>query len=126
MSDMTAVNSAIRVAGGHAICAYLTAGYPDLDSFPRILAEVAAVFAVSSDPHAVAPAQSRTAAATSAAVLVDISVVIPSPFADGPAAGTHGDGIDGVWRSIGSRRRRPLASRPPDLLGCPSNQPPSA
>ena len=43
MSDMTAVNSAIRAAGGHAICAYLTAGYPDLDSFPRILAEVAAV-----------------------------------------------------------------------------------
>lgn len=43
MSDVTAVNSAIRAAGGHAICAYLTAGYPDLDSFPRILAEVAAV-----------------------------------------------------------------------------------
>jgi tryptophan synthase alpha chain len=43
MSDVTAVTTAITAARGHAICAYLTAGYPDLDSFPRILGEVAAV-----------------------------------------------------------------------------------
>jgi tryptophan synthase alpha chain len=42
-SPAGAVTSAIDAAGGQAICAYLTAGYPDLDSFPRILGEVAAV-----------------------------------------------------------------------------------
>jgi tryptophan synthase alpha chain len=39
---ITSVTSAIEVAGGKAICAYLTAGYPGLDSFPEILTSVAA------------------------------------------------------------------------------------
>lgn len=36
-----AVTSAITQADGPAICAYLTAGYPDLESFPDILRAVA-------------------------------------------------------------------------------------
>ena len=44
MSDrVDAVTAAISAAGGHAICAYLTAGYPGLDDFPGILDDVAAV-----------------------------------------------------------------------------------
>lgn len=43
MSDRAdQVTSSIRAAGGHAICAYLTAGYPSLDEFPPILTAVAA------------------------------------------------------------------------------------
>jgi tryptophan synthase alpha chain len=38
-----AVAAAIERTGGHAICAYLTAGYPDLDRFPPILESVARV-----------------------------------------------------------------------------------
>ncbi len=38
-----AVTAAIRAAGGNAICAYLTAGYPDLGSFPSVLSSVAGV-----------------------------------------------------------------------------------
>ena len=44
MSDRAdAVTAAITAAGGQAICAYLTAGYPSLDGFPGILTDVAAV-----------------------------------------------------------------------------------
>jgi tryptophan synthase alpha chain len=35
------VTEAIRAANGHAICAYVTAGYPDLESFPSVLEAVA-------------------------------------------------------------------------------------
>lgn len=38
-----AITAAIRGADGHALCAYLTAGYPDLDRFPQILESVAGV-----------------------------------------------------------------------------------
>jgi tryptophan synthase alpha chain len=38
-----AVTAAIEDAGGQAICAYLTAGYPTLEAFPSILVEVAKV-----------------------------------------------------------------------------------
>lgn len=37
-----AITAAIRGASGPAICSYITAGYPDLESFPGILASVAA------------------------------------------------------------------------------------
>ena len=44
MSDrVDSVTTAIAATGGHAICAYLTAGYPSLESFPGILRDVAAV-----------------------------------------------------------------------------------
>lgn len=38
-----AVTAAIEETDGHAICAYLTAGYPDSGAFPGILASVAKV-----------------------------------------------------------------------------------
>lgn len=42
MSDrIDSVTRAIEAAGGHAICAYVTAGYPTLDDFPGILARIA-------------------------------------------------------------------------------------
>lgn len=42
MNDLISnVTTAIETAGGHAICGYVTAGYPDLESFPDILAKVA-------------------------------------------------------------------------------------
>lgn len=44
MSERAAiVTKAIEDAGGSAICAYLTAGYPTLSDFPPILEEVSAV-----------------------------------------------------------------------------------
>lgn len=54
------VTTAIERAGGKAICAYLTAGYPDLGSFPEILASVAA-----------------------AADVVEVGVPFTDPMADG-------------------------------------------
>jgi tryptophan synthase alpha chain len=36
------VSTAIEKAGGQAICGYVTAGYPDLETFPEILSKVAA------------------------------------------------------------------------------------
>lgn len=45
MTEMTgakSITAAIEAAEGPAICAYVTAGYPDLDSFPEILRSVAA------------------------------------------------------------------------------------
>jgi tryptophan synthase alpha chain len=43
LSDRIAsVTTAIETAGGNAICAYVTAGYPDLETFPEILTMVAA------------------------------------------------------------------------------------
>lgn len=44
MSDPAGdVSAAIDEAAGHALCAYLTAGYPNPDTFPSILAAVAEV-----------------------------------------------------------------------------------
>lgn len=61
MSDRTeSVTKAIEGAGGHAICAYLTAGYPDLEKFPEVLERVA-----------------------SAADVVEIGVPFTDPMADG-------------------------------------------
>lgn len=61
MSDLISkVTAAIDRADGRAICAYLTAGYPDLDTFPEILAEVA-----------------------DAADVVEIGVPFTDPMADG-------------------------------------------
>lgn len=61
MSDRTeSVTKAIEAAGGHAICAYLTAGYPDLEEFPGVLESVAA-----------------------AADVVEIGVPFTDPMADG-------------------------------------------
>lgn len=54
------VTSAIGAAGGHAICAYLTAGYPSLEEFPAILKKTAA-----------------------AADLVEVGVPFTDPMADG-------------------------------------------
>lgn len=55
-----AITAAIRGAAGPAICSYLTAGYPDLESFPGILRSVA-----------------------SASDLVEIGVPFTDPMADG-------------------------------------------
>jgi tryptophan synthase alpha chain len=37
------ITAAVEAAGGHAVCAYLTAGYPTLERFPTILESVASV-----------------------------------------------------------------------------------
>ncbi len=61
MSDRTeSVTKAIETASGYAICAYLTAGYPGLEEFPRVLESVAA-----------------------AADVVEIGVPFTDPMADG-------------------------------------------
>lgn len=61
MSDrVDAITAAIEAAGGHAVCAYLTAGYPTLETFPGILAEVAG-----------------------AADVVEVGVPFTDPMADG-------------------------------------------
>ncbi len=42
MSDhVESVTRALEAAGGHAICAYVIAGYPTLDAFPAILTRIA-------------------------------------------------------------------------------------
>lgn len=43
MTDSEAITSAIEEASGPAVCAYVTAGFPDLETFPGILRSVAAV-----------------------------------------------------------------------------------
>lgn len=61
MSDLISnVTKAIETAGGHAICGYVTAGYPDLESFPDILSKVA-----------------------DAADVVEVGVPFTDPMADG-------------------------------------------
>lgn len=61
MSDrVDAITTAIETAGGTAICAYLTAGYPTLETFPEILEKVA-----------------------SAADVVEVGVPFTDPMADG-------------------------------------------
>lgn len=61
MSEQIAsVTAAIESAGGNAICAYLTAGYPGLESFPEILARV-----------------------SSSADVVEVGVPFTDPMADG-------------------------------------------
>lgn len=61
MSDGAAAVSEAIVAGrGHAICAYVTGGYPDQDGFPEVLSSVAA-----------------------AADLVEIGIPFTDPMADG-------------------------------------------
>lgn len=61
MTDRIAsVTTAVEDADGRAICAYLTAGYPTLESFPAILSRVAA-----------------------AADVVEIGVPFTDPMADG-------------------------------------------
>lgn len=61
MSDrIRAVTTAIETAGGNAICAYVTAGYPTLSAFPGVLEKVAG-----------------------AADVVEIGVPFTDPMADG-------------------------------------------
>ncbi|HSM44330.1 MAG TPA: tryptophan synthase subunit alpha [Acidimicrobiia bacterium] len=61
MSDrIDEVTRAIEAAGGHAICAYVTAGYPSLEAFPGVLAAVAG-----------------------AADIVEVGVPFTDPMADG-------------------------------------------
>ena len=55
-----AITSAIQAANGPAICAYVTAGYPSLDSFPDILRSV-----------------------TESADVVEIGIPFTDPMADG-------------------------------------------
>lgn len=79
-----AVTSAIEAAGGEAICAYLTAGYPDPDSFPSVLAAVA-----------------------SASDVVEVGIPFTDPMADGQTiqqashtALEHGVNLDFVFDVI--------------------------
>lgn len=60
MTDGKTITSAIDRASGPAICAYVTAGFPDLDTFPEILRSVA-----------------------STADVVEIGVPFTDPMADG-------------------------------------------
>jgi tryptophan synthase alpha chain len=60
MNDSRSITTAIEEAPGPAICAYVTAGYPDLGSFPGILRAVA-----------------------SAADVVEVGVPFTDPMADG-------------------------------------------
>lgn len=60
MTDSKGITSAIEEASGPAICAYVTAGFPDLETFPGILRSVA-----------------------SAADVVEIGVPFTDPMADG-------------------------------------------
>lgn len=89
MSDRTeSVTKAIEAAGGHAICAYLTAGYPDLEEFPRVLESVAA-----------------------AADVVEVGVPFTDPMADGQTiqkashqALEQGVNLDYVFDTLAGRR----------------------
>jgi tryptophan synthase alpha chain len=79
-----AVTSAIEAADGLAICAYLTAGYPDPGSFPDLLGAVAA-----------------------AADVVEIGIPFTDPMADGQTiqkashtALEHGVNLDNVFDVI--------------------------
>lgn len=96
MTDrVEAVTTAIEAARGGAICAYLTAGYPTLDEFPRILEEVAAV-----------------------ADVVEVGIPFTDPMADGQTiqkasheALTQGVDLDYVFETLGG-----VDLRPPHLL----------
>lgn len=76
---------AIAAAGGQALCAYLTAGYPDLERFPEILTAVAEV-----------------------ADVVEIGVPFTDPMADGltiqqasHVALGHGVDLDMIFDLVG-------------------------
>lgn len=78
------VTRAIEAAGGQAICAYVTAGYPDPDSFPELLESVAA-----------------------AADVVEIGIPFTDPMADGQTiqkashiALEHGVNLDLVFGAL--------------------------
>ena len=85
MSDrIDTVTRAIEAADGHAICAYVTAGYPSLEAFPGILARVA-----------------------QAADVVEVGVPFTDPMADGQTiqkashqALTQGVNLDYVFATI--------------------------
>lgn len=85
MSDLIAnVTSAIERADGHAICGYVTAGYPDLESFPEVLSKVA-----------------------EAADVVEVGVPFTDPMADGQtiqqashAALVHGVNLDYIFDTL--------------------------
>lgn len=87
MSDrVDTITSAIEGAGGHAICAYLTAGYPTLEAFPGILDAVAA-----------------------ASDVVEIGVPFTDPMADGQTiqkashvALTNGVDLDYIFETLSS------------------------
>jgi len=87
VSDVIAkVTAAIETAGGRAICAYLTGGYPDLDSFPQILAKVA-----------------------DAADVVEVGIPFTDPMADGQTiqqashqALVNGVHLDYIFETLGA------------------------
>jgi tryptophan synthase alpha chain len=89
MSDsIGSVTSAIEAAGGHAICGYVTAGYPTLESFPDILVRVAET-----------------------ADVVEIGVPFTDPMADGQTiqkashqALIQGVNLDYVFEVLGQHR----------------------
>lgn len=86
MSDrIDEVTRAIEAAGGHAICAYVTAGYPSLEAFPAVLAAVAG-----------------------AADVVEVGVPFTDPMADGQTiqkasheALERGVNLDYVFSTLG-------------------------
>lgn len=87
MTDrVEAVTAAIEAAGGQAICAYLTAGYPSLETFPEHLVRVSA-----------------------AADVVEVGVPFTDPMADGQTiqkasheALTQGVNLDYVFDTLDS------------------------
>jgi tryptophan synthase alpha chain len=79
-----AVTAAIDEAEGPALCAYLTAGYPDLDRFPSVLESVAGV-----------------------ADVVEVGIPFTDPMADGQtiqqashAALSHGVNLDVIFSML--------------------------
>lgn len=83
-----AVTTAIEDAGGSAICAYLTAGYPELGEFPELLRRVSA-----------------------AADVVEIGVPFTDPMADGQTiqkashqALMNGVNLDYIFETLGGAR----------------------
>lgn len=89
MSDsIGSVTTAIEAAGGYAICAYVTAGYPTLEAFPELLTRVA-----------------------DAADVVEVGVPFTDPMADGQTiqrashqALTEGVNLDYVFDILDRRR----------------------
>ena len=89
MSDSAgAVTSAIASAGGHAICAYVTAGYPSQETFSDVLTSVAA-----------------------AADVVEVGIPFTDPMADGQTiqqasheALAQGVDLDYVFETLGSHQ----------------------
>lgn len=86
MSEVAAVTRAVEEAQGQALCAYLTAGYPDQESFPAILSAV-----------------------SEAADVVEVGIPFTDPMADGQtiqqashSALSQGINLDRVFSALES------------------------